>query len=292
MSAAVLAPPRPWDLPAANQRQSFVRSFRADAEAAGTVTAHSLRPRPVPVRRIVGSVGRAHELAPNFRPRKRYAGDDDRYKSVVSAIMRGKALPPIDVYKLGRCYYVVDGNHRVAAALANGQREIDAVVTEFVPNDDTVAQHRFIERRAFERVTGLTLLGANQPSSYPLLVASIRAVAAERDIATDGPEAVTRWYFDVYQPAATRLRRARLWDLFPGLRTADIFVLLARFRDDHSRHTGVTLEWTEATDRFLACFGRNGHKGRFHVPLLHALLRRRLPGALLGYRKAAHISLQ
>jgi hypothetical protein len=42
-------------------------------------------------------------------------------------------LPAIEVYQLGNEYYVLDGNHRVAAARSVGQLEIDAVVTAFQP---------------------------------------------------------------------------------------------------------------------------------------------------------------
>jgi len=43
---------------------------------------------------------------------------------------RGEAFPPIDVYKLGFGYYVLDGHHRVAIALENGQLEIEANVVD------------------------------------------------------------------------------------------------------------------------------------------------------------------
>jgi hypothetical protein len=46
---------------------------------------------------------------------------------------RGTVLPPIELYKLGDRYYVVDGHHRVAASLSLGQLEIDAIVTEYTP---------------------------------------------------------------------------------------------------------------------------------------------------------------
>lgn len=46
-------------------------------------------------------------------------------------------LPPVDLYKIKDKYYVVDGNHRVAAAKEIGQIYIDAYVTEFLPTGDT-----------------------------------------------------------------------------------------------------------------------------------------------------------
>jgi ParB-like chromosome segregation protein Spo0J len=48
---------------------------------------------------------------------------------------RGRGLPPVELYKLGATYYVLDGHHRVAAARLNGQLEIDAYVAEYVPRE-------------------------------------------------------------------------------------------------------------------------------------------------------------
>lgn len=42
-------------------------------------------------------------------------------------------LPPIDVFKYGGSYWVVDGHNRMALALYGGQRAIDANVIELVP---------------------------------------------------------------------------------------------------------------------------------------------------------------
>ena len=40
------------------------------------------------------------------------------------------ALPPVDLVKFGDLYWVIDGHNRVAAALYNGQYDIDANVVE------------------------------------------------------------------------------------------------------------------------------------------------------------------
>ena len=78
----------------------------------------------------------------------------------------GIELPPIDVYKLGFGYYVLDGHHRLAAALQNGQVDIEANVTEFLPAADEQAPELFAARRAFEQSTGLTDVGAARPETY------------------------------------------------------------------------------------------------------------------------------
>lgn len=139
-----------------------IRSFSTDMETHRHVSRRDLGTVTVPVRQIVGSVGRAHELAFDFLPRHRTWGmarTDARYRWVKKAMQRsgsfdldemhhltgryyshgeydakpGTVLPPLDLYKLGDRYYVVDGHHRVAAALSLGQVEMDAVVTEYTP---------------------------------------------------------------------------------------------------------------------------------------------------------------
>jgi hypothetical protein len=42
-------------------------------------------------------------------------------------------LPPIDVFKYGGRYWVVDGHNRVALALYGGQKAVDANIVELVP---------------------------------------------------------------------------------------------------------------------------------------------------------------
>jgi ParB-like nuclease domain len=136
-----------------------VRSFSADLAAHTNVGRHYLGTVAVPVHQIVGSVGRAHELGSNFLPLRTSWGlprADARYRWVKKAMeqdgdfdlyevhgvtgryshgeyeaKRGTILPPIELYRLDDRYYVVDGHHRVAAALSLGQLEMDAVVTEY-----------------------------------------------------------------------------------------------------------------------------------------------------------------
>ena len=42
-------------------------------------------------------------------------------------------MPPIRVYRIANAHFVEDGHHRVAVARAQGQPDIDAYVTEVVP---------------------------------------------------------------------------------------------------------------------------------------------------------------
>jgi len=147
-----------------------VRSFSVDLAEYDQMGRHYLGTATVPVKQIVGSVGRAHELASDFLPLRTTWGlsrADARYRWVKKAMeqpdtfafgqmyhvsgvayshgeydaKRGTALPLIELYKLDNRYYVVDGHHRVAAALSLGQIEMDAVITEYTPAGSIQAAH-------------------------------------------------------------------------------------------------------------------------------------------------------
>src|SRR5512141_1668928 len=69
----------------------------------------------IPLNAIVGSVGRNTDFTRTFLPRR--AGDQERWANVKAVFMEtGAGLPPIEVYKVGEAYFVVDGNHRVSIA--------------------------------------------------------------------------------------------------------------------------------------------------------------------------------
>ena len=235
-----------------------LRSFDEDATRAGPLRRRSLGVRQVEVGRIIGSVGRARELGSDFRPRKRRpATAKGRFERIRDAMAAGEILPPVELYKLGFGYYVLDGNHRVAAAKALGVLEIDADVTELVPLADREASHTFAERRAFERSTGLGDVGAAHAESYKRLGEMIDAYRGERGI-DDYRAAAQRWYADVYHPLWQRVRQQRLTDHFPGDRSADVIARLGAWRAGPGKDEAASDDWQHALDRFAATLPRGG----------------------------------
>jgi hypothetical protein len=61
-------------------------------------------------------------------PAFRSANWNGRWKRILSATQQLQMLPPIDVLATADGYWITDGHNRVAAARANGQLAIDAVV--------------------------------------------------------------------------------------------------------------------------------------------------------------------
>ena len=114
--------------PASNQLLSFDdvrRVLRANNR-------HYLGTRVVEVQKIVGSVGRREEFDRSFLPLK--ASVAQRWKRIDRALHRGEDLPPVDLYKMGDAYFVLDGNHRVSVARYHGLPTVEAVVTECRPS--------------------------------------------------------------------------------------------------------------------------------------------------------------
>jgi uncharacterized ParB-like nuclease family protein len=83
--------------------------------------------RMVPLDKIVGSVGRYTDFDRAFLPSKGHLAE--RWKRIDRMMRRSGELPPVDLYKVGEAYFVLDGNHRISVARYHGVGWIDAQVT-------------------------------------------------------------------------------------------------------------------------------------------------------------------
>ncbi len=228
-----------------------LRNFADDAARAGPVSPRFLGHRTVEAARIIGSVARPGQAGAGLRRFDKRPSDDRRFRRLLAAMERGEPLRPVELYKLGFGYYVLDGHYRVAAAIHLGQLWIDTVVTEFLVLADAAAQRVFAARRAFEQQTGLTQVGAARVESYARLEALIREYAAVQGCA-DLREAAARWYASLFRPLQRRLRSLRLAQYFPGERTADVFLRLWEHRQAESARLGRPLTWDDALQSFVA----------------------------------------
>ena len=89
--------------------------------------------RTIPVDAIKGTaVAGPGQRGGDFLPLRNRRSDDwrSRWQRILNSQDRLDALPPIEAIKFGDAYWVVDGHNRVAAALYNGQGDVDAVVQE------------------------------------------------------------------------------------------------------------------------------------------------------------------
>ena len=228
-----------------------LRSFADDAARAGAIIPRWLGLRTVEVSRIVGSVNRVHELGPDFLPIKPNRADQERFQLVRAAMLRGDPLPPIELYKLGFGYYVVDGHHRVAAARQLGpSTELDALVTEFLPVNDQAAHELFVARRQFEQATGVTRIGASRPATYQTMLRMIQHY--QRDAAIpDIQEAARRWYSSVFAPLRQQIRTLGFPRQFPGDRPADILARAIEWWEQEHGQLPEVKDLQEVLEQFI-----------------------------------------
>jgi hypothetical protein len=173
---------------------------------------------------IVGSVERTREFDRRFRPTSGRLRT--RWQRIAEAQRRGKAMPPISVYRIGDLHFMRDGHHRASVAKAQGRDDIDAYVTEVETktrpdrglrlSDLPLKSH---ERVFFERVPlsreARAEIRLSDPWDFAQLAEAVEAWGFRRMQAC-GPEPLSRkqvaeaWYRDEYRPVVAMLEEAGL----------------------------------------------------------------------------------
>jgi nucleotide-binding universal stress UspA family protein len=197
----------------------------------------------IPVKAIVGSVGRYTDFTRTFLPRQQ--DDEQRWARVKTVIDKG-GMPPIDVYKVGEVYFVLDGNHRVSIARQNGMKLIDAYVIEIqtkvpltpdVQPDDLIVKAEYAE---FLEQTRLAELRPNvdititAPGQYAKLKEQIEiqcfCSAQEKGCDVPFEEAALCWYDEIYLPMLEAIRERGLLRWFPNRTEADLVLWVSEHR--------------------------------------------------------------
>ncbi len=107
---------------------NLILPFDEVVAALGRQGERSLGLQSIKLDTIVGTVDSRRDFDRRFRPTSNRVRE--RWERLALAQRRGEAIPPIDVYRVGDLHFVKDGHHRVSIALATGQTDIDAYVTE------------------------------------------------------------------------------------------------------------------------------------------------------------------
>jgi hypothetical protein len=81
----------------------------------------------VPIQRIVGSESGNRDFDRFFHPLNERVRS--RWIDVAASLLKGRWLPPVELIEVDGFYYIRDGHHRVSAAVANGQKDMEALVT-------------------------------------------------------------------------------------------------------------------------------------------------------------------
>jgi nucleotide-binding universal stress UspA family protein/uncharacterized ParB-like nuclease family protein len=200
----------------------------------------------IPVNAIVGSVGRYTDFTRSFLPRN--DSDQTRWANVKLAIddPASMGLPPIDVYKVGEAYFVLDGNHRVSVARQEGFEYIQAHVIEVktdisltpdIQPDDLIIKAEYADFLAKTDIATLRPgvdLSVTVPGQYAILLEHIEVhryfmgIDFKREISF--PEAVEHWYDTLYVPIVEPMRERGLLRWFPRRTETDLYLWVSQHR--------------------------------------------------------------
>jgi nucleotide-binding universal stress UspA family protein len=218
----------------------------------------------IPVDAIVGSVGRYTDFTRTFLPRR---FDDQERWARVKAVMEnplGAGIPPIEVYKVGEAYFVLDGNHRVSIARQEGYQFIEAHVIEVktevpvtpdIQPDDLIIKSEyaeFLEKTEIKKLFPNVDLSVTVPGQYRKLLQHIEVhryfmgMDYQRDISFE--EAVWHWYEAVYTPFLEPIRERGLLRWFPDRTETDLYLWLS----EHLATLQNELGWSLSPETAIA----------------------------------------
>ncbi len=201
----------------------------------------------MPLEDIIGSVGKYDDFDSQFRPRKHV--DSNRFNSIKQAMREGKPIPPVKLYQIRNEYYVVDGNHRVAAAKELGWTEISAKVVELLSSENTMENMLYLERKKFYIATGLPEeIQLTEVGKYNYLESQIKKhqvfLAGQSGRDCDRQKAARDWYNTIYTPLATIIGNSGLLKYFPNRTVGDLYTYIAYHHWERSsnRRFGIGID--------------------------------------------------
>jgi len=210
----------------------------------------------IPIDAIVGSVGRDTDFTRAFLPRR--AVNQQRWANVKAAMEEGAGLPPIEVYKVGDVYFVIDGNHRVSIARQENFTTIEARVIELqtdikltpdIQPDDLIikAEHaEFLQSTHIMDLRPNVDLSVSIPGQYEILMSQIylqKFILVEdqkRDASLQ--EAVEEWYDNAYIPLVEAIRDRGLLRWFPDRTITDLYVWISENRSALEKELGWEIQ--------------------------------------------------
>jgi nucleotide-binding universal stress UspA family protein len=223
--------------------------------------------KEIPLKAIVGSVGRYNDFTRSFLPRK--DSDETRWARVKTRVdLMG--LPLIDVYQIDQAYFVLDGNHRVSIARQIGATTIQARVIEVqtkvplspdVRPDELIVKAEyadFLERTHLDELRPGANLSLTVPGRYLDLETHIEAHRYFMSLDQKGEvpyaEALVHWYDEAYLPVVQVIReRGILWD-FPGRTETDLYLWLLKHRAELEKELGWDIDPEAAAADFVTQF--------------------------------------
>jgi hypothetical protein len=251
------------------QKQRGLVSFDELRKTLDIQSQHDMGMQEIEIDKIIGSLNRYQDFDDSFLPRQTHTRQ--RWENIDRVYLQGEYLPPVEVYKVGEFYFVIDGNHRVSVAREKGQVFIDAHVIEIqipFPLEGKFDWYEVLlnqERVDFEKKTGIRELRPESKielslvGQYQKLLDHIEvhcyynSQRLKREIPY--PEAVCNWYDDLYAPMVAIIRKRKILEHFPKRTEADLYLWiiehLAYLQANYKREISFEEAARHFTDNFF-----------------------------------------
>jgi len=159
-----------------------------------------------------------------------------------------KVFPPVKLYQIRNDFYILDGNHRVAAAKDLGRQEIEAKVTELISSKKNLENLLYMEKSAFLAATNLPdEIELTEVGKYRYFEKQIKKhlnyLKTDSDSEVDLKKAARDWYDTIYLPLALIIKRGGLLKYFPERTISDLYayVSFTHWRRRSKRKYGIGL---------------------------------------------------
>lgn len=216
----------------------------------------------IPIDRIVGSVNRYTDFSRRFFPLNE--SDQQRWARVRARIDSMEGLPPIEAYRIGDLYFVLDGNHRVSVTREIGAKTIQGYVTTVTSRvplaagdlpDDLIIKSEytdFLNDTEMDAQRPEANLLVSAPGQYPRLMEQIRVhqyfMGIEQNREVSITEAAPDWFDSVYLPVVGLIRSRSLLDAFPQRTEADLYLWITEHRAALGNHQ---LGWEAPVEKVI-----------------------------------------
>ncbi len=223
---------------------------------------------------IVGSEGRYNDFTREFLPEKRNL--KERWAKVDEAHYKDIILPPIQLYQIGKVYFVRDGNHRVSVARRQGKEFIDAEVIEIQTDlvldssvtkeelEKIIIEHErenFLEITELDKERDVSKINFSSPGRFDEIIIHIQGhqyfLGIEQKRNIPFKEAMLSWYDNLFIPIIKEIEEKNVLIRFPGRTSADLYVWVIKYWDELKKKYDSNAPISEAVKSYSKKFGEN-----------------------------------
>ena len=246
------------------QKRSGLVSFDDLRKKISVENQHDIGMQVIEIEKIIGSLNRYQDFDDSFLPRQTHTRN--RWENIDRVFLQGEYLPPVEVYKIGEFYFVIDGNHRVSVAREKGQVFIDAHVIELqIPfpiqgkfdwyeillNQERVDFYKQTKIKDLRPDAAINLTLVGQYTKLLDHIAVHRYFTSEylnREVTYE--EAVCSWYDNVYLPMVKIIRKRKILKNFPKRTEADLYLWIIEHLAYLKNRYGHDISYDEAAKHF------------------------------------------